>query len=193
LLLLGRPLIQVVYQRGAFDPQATEAVYIALSFYALGLVGHSCLELAARAFFALQDTLTPLLIAAATGAFQVLLALVLMRGLGHGGLALANSVAITLEVLVLLYFLRRRLGGVEGRETLLLAGQVGMACLAMGLAVGLITRLLADGTSTLANALLLLVAGAVLGASVYLVAGFLLKIPTLQRLPVYLPAMRWKV
>jgi putative peptidoglycan lipid II flippase len=190
LLLLGRPLIQIVYQRGAFDPQATEAVYTALSFYALGLVGHSCLELAARAFFAMQDTLTPLLIAAAMGVFQVLLALALMRGLGHGGLALANSVATTLEVVALLYFLRRRLGNMEGRKTLLLAGQVGVACLAMGLVVWLLGALIRDSASTMSSALLLLAGGAVAGALVYLAAGLLLKIPTLLRLPAYLLAQR---
>jgi putative peptidoglycan lipid II flippase len=188
LLLLGRPLIQVVYQRGAFDPQATEAVYAALGFYALGLVGHSSLELVARAYFALQDTITPLLIAAAAAIFQVLFALAFMDGLGHGGLALANSLAITLEVLVLLYFLRRRLGGVEGRATLLLSGQVGAACLAMGGAVWLLGSLMNDRASSMSSAWLLLAGGAAAGAIVYLAAGFLLKIPTLLRLPAYLLA-----
>jgi putative peptidoglycan lipid II flippase len=58
LILLGRPLLQLLYQRGAFDAAATDAVYGALRFYALGLVGHACLELAARTFFAQQDTVT---------------------------------------------------------------------------------------------------------------------------------------
>jgi putative peptidoglycan lipid II flippase len=185
LLLLGRPLIQVVYQRGAFDPQATEAVYIALSFYALGLVGHSCLELAARAFFALQDTLTPLLIAATTGIFQVLLALALMEGLGHGGLALANSVAITLEVLVLLYFLRRRLGGVEGQQTLHLLGRVLAACLAMGVAIWGVAFM----TDQMEHALFSLLVGAITGSLVYLTAGILLKLPTIRRLSSYIVAL----
>ena len=39
LILLGRPLLALLYQRGAFDAQATEAVYVALRFYALGLDG----------------------------------------------------------------------------------------------------------------------------------------------------------
>ena len=67
LILLGRPLIQLMYHRGAFDAAATEAVFTALRFYALGLVGHASLELAARVFFARQDTVTPLLVAAGIG------------------------------------------------------------------------------------------------------------------------------
>lgn len=187
LILLGRPLIQLVYQGGAFDPQATEAVYSALVFYAVGLVGHSSLELVARAFFAMQDTVTPLLIAVGAGILQVLLALLLMEWLGHGGLALANSVAISLEVVVLLLILRRRLGGVEGWQTLRLSAQVAFACLVMSLAIWPIL-LLADGFDLpLAVGLLVsLLAGGAGGAAVYVGAGFLLRISTIQRLPGYI-------
>ncbi len=180
LILLGRPLIEVVYQRGAFDPQATQAVYIALSFYALGLIGHSCLELAARAFFALQDTVTPLLIAIAAGLFQLALGIGLMQWLGHGGLALANSIAITAEVLALLWILRRRLAGVEARQTLWLSAQVTLASVVMGLAIWFVSGWLG------ASSLLLLVGGAAVGGMVYLLMGFVLRIDTLFRLPAYL-------
>ncbi len=180
LILLGRPLIEVVYQRGEFDPQATQAVYVALSFYALGLIGHSCLELAARAFFALQDTLTPLLIAIVAGLCQLALGLGLMQWLGHGGLALANSIAITGEVFALLWILRRRLQGIEARQTVWLSAQVLLASAVMGVAIWSIRGWLG------ASPLLLLVGGAAVGGVVYLLMGFLLRMPTLQRLPAYL-------
>lgn len=186
LLLLGRPLIELVYQRGAFDQAATETVYIALAFYALGLIGHSCLELVARAFFALQDTITPLLVAAAAALLQVLLALGLMRWTGHGGLALANSVAITLEVLALLWILRRRLGGMAGRETLLLFSQVPLAALGMGGAVWLLSSVVSSVELFLPRALVLLVGGGAVGGVVYLAVGYGLGISTLRRLPGYL-------
>ena len=109
LIVLGRPLLQLLYQRGAFDASSTEAVYVALRFYALGLVGHASLELVARAFFARQDTLTPLLLATASALVNIVLGLLLMGPLGFGGLALANSIAVTAEVLALSFVLRRRL------------------------------------------------------------------------------------
>ena len=127
MILLGRPLLQLLYQRGAFDAASTAAVLAPLRFYALGLVGHACLELAARAFFAQQDTVTPLLIAAGSAALNVLLALLLMGPLGAGGLALANSLAITAEVLTLMLVLRVRWRGVEGRATLGVLGRVLLA------------------------------------------------------------------
>lgn len=116
LILLGRPLLALLYQRGGFDAAAIAAIDIALRFFALGLIGHVCLELAARAFFAQQDMVTPLLVAAVAGAANIALGVVLMRWLAHGGLALANSLAVSAEVVVLLALLHRRWGGVEGRR-----------------------------------------------------------------------------
>ena len=87
-------------------------------------MAHASLEVVARAFFAQQDTVTPLLIAAGSAALNIVLALLLMQPLGHGGLALANSIAVSLEMLVLLYILRRRWSSVEGRRMLALFGRV---------------------------------------------------------------------
>lgn len=141
LILLGRPLLALLYQRGGFDAAAIEAIYTALRFFALGLLGHVCLELAARAFFAQQDTVTPLLVAAAAAAVNIALGLVLMRWLAHGGLALANSLAVSAEVVVLLALLRRRWGGVEGRRLIHTLAKVVLATAVMAVAVSFVQAL----------------------------------------------------
>jgi putative peptidoglycan lipid II flippase len=190
LILLGKPVLQFLYQRGAFDAAATEAVYAALCFYALGLVGHSCLELAARTFFAQKDTVTPLLIASGSAAVNIGLGIGLMGPLGHGGLALANSLAVSAEVLVLLAILRGRLGGVEGGRTLRSLGQVLLATLVMGLAVLGALRL---GQRLGAGALWALVSGGAAGGLTYLGTGWLLHIEALHRLPAALLNLRGQV
>ncbi len=177
LILLGRPLLQLLYQRGAFDAGATEAVYAALRFYALGLVGHSCLELAARAFFAQQDTVTPLLIAAGAAVLHISLGLVLKTALGHGGLALADSAAISVEVLVLLLGLRRRWQGIEGWQTLQSLLRVLAATLAMGIVV---CGALWLGERAGLSAFLLVAAGAAAGGLTYLVAAWALRVEGLR-------------
>jgi len=187
LILLGRPLLQLLYQRGAFDATATEAVYATLRFYALGLVGHSCLELAARTFFAQQDTVTPLLIAAGSAGANILLALLLMGPLGAGGLALANSLAVSGEVLVLLLVLRRRLGGVEGGRLLDALGRVLIATLLMAAAV---SGVLALGQQAGVGVLPLVVAAGAVGALGYVGAGLLLGVQALRRLPATLLARK---
>jgi len=177
LILLGQPLLQVLYQRGAFDASATHAVFIALRFYALGLVGHACLELAARAFFAQQDTVTPLLVAAASGTVNIALGIVLMGPMGHGGLALANSLAISAEVLTLFLILRKRWGGAQGRQILGSLGRVIVTTFLMGVAVvGVLAWSQRVGVSTFWVVIL----GAVTGVLVYMGAGLLLGVQALR-------------
>jgi putative peptidoglycan lipid II flippase len=178
LILLGRPLIQALYQRGTFDAAATDAVFVALRFYALGLPAHAALELAARAFFALKDTVTPLLIAVGSAAVNILLGLVLMGWLGYGGLALANSVAVSLEVLVLLAVLRGRLSGVEGQQVARTLARVLPASACMGAVVWAVSTW---GSQRQLPALVLVLAAAGAGAIVYLFLTRLLGVREIDR------------
>jgi putative peptidoglycan lipid II flippase len=146
--------------------------------FALGLAAHASLELAARAYFAQKDTVTPLLLAIGSAVLNVALGLLLMRSMGAAGLALANSVAVTLEVLALLWFLRPRLGGVEGRET---AGQLLRVLGAtLVMAGGVMGALLAGETLGLGGLALLAAAGAA-GAVTYLAAAWALRVRELGR------------
>ncbi|MCB9151157.1 MAG: murein biosynthesis integral membrane protein MurJ [Caldilineaceae bacterium] len=179
LILLGRPLVQLVYQRGAFDVAATEAVYAALVYYALGLVGHVCLEVAARVFFAQQDTITPLIVAASMGLLNVLLGIALMGPLGHGGLALANSLAVTVEVLVLLFILRRRWGGIGQRRMGQALARVAAASLLM---CGAIAPVVNWSSAAQLHPLLILLLGGGVGLVVYVIISLLM----LRRTPTQL-------
>ena len=178
LILLGRPLLALLYQRGEFDAAATEMVYVALRFYALGLAGHACLELVARTFFASQDTVTPLFLAIASAAASIGLGILLMQPLDYAGLALANSLAVTGEVIALLYILRRRWGNVEGRQLLTALGRVLAASLVMGGAIILTTQAAERGGFS--PALALAVSG-IAGVVVYFLAVRLLKVREIDR------------
>ncbi len=106
LIVLGRELAGL-----AFGAESAGVVAWALQFYALGLVGHSALEVAARTFYAQQDTRTPLLVAAAAMVIAIAASLVLMRPLSYGGLALGNAIGFTVESGVLVWLMERRLRG----------------------------------------------------------------------------------
>jgi putative peptidoglycan lipid II flippase len=180
LILLGQPLLSFLYERGQFDAAAVDAVYATLRFFALGLVGHATLELAARAFFAQQDTVTPLFVAIGSAAASILLGIVLMGPLGAGGLALGNSIAITAEVLVLMAILRRRWGSVEGSAILQSLLRVLLASAVMAAAVaGVLAWTQGNGY----GALVQLLAGGLVGLAVYILAGLLLRVQELRRLP----------
>jgi putative peptidoglycan lipid II flippase len=132
LLLLRMPLIQLLFQRGAFEASSTETVAWALQFYALGLPAHAGVEVVARAFYALHDTRTPVTVSVVAMSLNVVLSLILIKPLIHGGLALANTLATTLELLGMLVLIRRRLGGIEGRRLIRASGRVILAATLMG-------------------------------------------------------------
>jgi putative peptidoglycan lipid II flippase len=90
----------------------------ALAFFAFGLVAHSLLEVVTRAFYALHDTWTPVKIGIGAMVLNLALALLLIRPLSFGGLALANTIATTLETLALLWLIRPRVEGLGGRRLL---------------------------------------------------------------------------
>jgi putative peptidoglycan lipid II flippase len=133
LLMIGiRPLVQTAFH---FDPRGTDLVAWAARAYLLGLVGHSLLEVASRAFYAKQDARTPLLASMISLTTFVVVSLVLYRQLGSMGIAFSNSLAFSLEAGLLIAFLSRRFPGVirQGRPLLrlsagcLLAGSLAFA------------------------------------------------------------------
>ena len=182
LLLLGRPVIQVLFEGGEFTARSTELVFFALQFYVLALISQSVLEVVVRAFASRQDTVTPLLISFFTTALNISLAIWLARPerLSHGGLALANGVAVGVESLIGLTILHRRWGLVDVRRVLGDLGRAALATIAMALVV-LLGRWLVPGPP-LAQ---LVIAGGV-GAAVYFVAAAALGIHEIRTLPAML-------
>lgn len=110
LAILARPIVQTIFQRGEFTAESTLLVADVLPYFAAGLVALALVETSARAFYAMQDTWTPLLASVATIAVNLLLALLLMERLGARGLAVAMTITTTLEMMVLLWALRRQIG-----------------------------------------------------------------------------------
>lgn len=175
LILLRRPLVALLFERGAFQASSTEAVAWALAFYALGLVGHAAVEILARAFYALHDTWTPVWVGGLAMGLNVALSLILpgvvdRTGLpSHGGLALANSIATLLETIGLTWLLRPRLGDPKAWRLQGTALRSGAAAAVMGVTL-LLWQQITTGHSSLSVG-----GGVLLGAVAYLAAAALLK------------------
>lgn len=141
LILLRRPIVGLLFQRGAFDSNSTEMVAWALLWYAAGLVGHSIVEVVSRAFYALHDTKTPVFIGTVAMSLNIFFSLIFSRFFihidwpPHGGLALSNSLATALEMVGLLLIMRRRLNGLDGKNILAGLTQSVIATLLMSLGI----------------------------------------------------------
>jgi len=168
LIILRQPLIEMLYQGGEFTAESTQLVAWALLWYTVGLVGHSVVEILVRAFYAMHDTKTPVLVGVAAMSLNLVLSFAFvalftrLEWMPHGGLALANSLATTLEMVVLVYLMRGRLQGLEGRGILIAFGKAAFAAAIMAL-------VLVAWTNQAVNqaAWLLVVVGVALGAGAY--------------------------
>ncbi len=181
LILLRVPLVQVLYQRGQFDAHSTQLVAWALLWYAAGLVGHSLVEILSRAFYALHDTRTPVIVGVAAMGLNITLSIFLSRvfveigWMPHGGLALANSSATALESIVLLVLMNRRLQGLNGKHIWQGVGQAVLASAVMAGALLGWGRLMAGY-----GVVWQLFGGLVLGVGVYALLAWLMKVPELR-------------
>jgi putative peptidoglycan lipid II flippase len=182
LMALSTPLVTLAFERGAFSASDTALVAWALFWYAPGLVALAGLEVVSRAFYALEDTVTPVLAGAVQLALMVVLALFFSRWLFPrlgwneiGGLALGISLSNLLETGVLLWLLRRRLGGIEGSALWSGLWRMSSATLLMGLAA-------AGASRAASGALWQSLAGVAAGGVAYLAVARLLGVEELAQL-----------
>jgi putative peptidoglycan lipid II flippase len=110
MMALHLPIISVLFQRGAFDAKAAILTSQALFCYALGLWAFSVIRVIVSTFFSLQDSKWPLKAAVITLIVNLLASLVLMQFIKHSGIALANSLAATVNVIILFVVLKKKIG-----------------------------------------------------------------------------------
>jgi putative peptidoglycan lipid II flippase len=181
LILLARPIVSMLYERGEFNAVTTEMTAWALTWFAAGLLGHSVMEVLTRAFYAQHDTKTPVMIGTIAMGLNVVFSFLFARlfsqigWMPHGGLALANSLATALEATGLFLVMRRRLQGIEGNYIARGFAACALASLGMGVGLWLWTQA-AEGMASWVVAL----GGVALGGILYGIGVSLLRVPEIQ-------------
>lgn len=178
MILLRQPIVALLLQYGNFTEASTQLISWALLWYSAGMVGHCIVEIIARAFYAMHNTKTPVLVGAAAMGLNVLFSVLFSRWFArigwmpHGGLALANSLATGLEAISLFVLMRHRLSGLEGRQILKGTSQAVLATLVMTLVLwGWL------GFTNEYPVWLIGVGGVLLGGAVYVLCVLLLRVP----------------
>jgi len=110
--VLAEPIVRLLYERGAFDPDETPVVAAALAAFSLGLVFNGIMLMLNRGFFSLQSPWIPTWAALANLALNVLLYAVFYR-VGTWGIPLAISISNVAGAAMLLWLMRQRLGGLD--------------------------------------------------------------------------------
>jgi len=108
LVAMPDAVVTVLFQRGAFDAEAAEATAGAMRAFALGLPAYVLIKALAPGFFAREDTRTPVKIAIAAMAVNLVFAVVLMQFMAHIGIALATAISAWMNAGLLGFILHRR-------------------------------------------------------------------------------------
>jgi len=179
-ILLGEPIVSI-FERGEWTAESTQAAAWALGFYSLGIAGFTLLEVLSRAFYALEDTWTPVLIGIGAMVSNIILNLIFVQLIGDpnslargsfAGLALANASTTIIESLVLWWLIRRRMGnlgdiaGINDGAIIKSALGTIVASLIMGVALWGVTQLIPSG------GLMVALVGGVVGAVIFFGVGY---------------------
>jgi putative peptidoglycan lipid II flippase len=160
MVLLGRPLIELFLGGGAFDAESIQLVYGILVFFSFRVISEASLEILARLFYAQHDTYTPMFVSLFWLVLNIGLAFPLFASLGVRGLALASTIAFTVQAIILFVLNRRRLGSLQERELAASAGRSLLGAAFMTATILLIGRLID-------NTYVFMVFGAVFGVLAY--------------------------
>jgi putative peptidoglycan lipid II flippase len=138
LIALATPIVRLLFERGHFLPVDTEATAAAVRLYACGLLGYSAARITAPTFYALGSSRVPVMVSLGTIALNVGLSLTLVRIIGFRGLALGTALASMAHGAGLVWFLRRRLGGLDGRTLAIALAKISVAAAVMAAAAAII-------------------------------------------------------
>lgn len=128
LIVLGEPIVRLIYEHGKFDATATSMTAQALAGYSIGLVGYAAIKVLSPAFYAMNDAKTPMIIAIASIAVNAVGCYYFREwlsnygvtpetpyGYAHVGVALATSLVALVNFGALVWFMRRKIHRLNGR------------------------------------------------------------------------------
>jgi len=118
LIALREPLVRVLFEHGKFTPELTDKTAAAIYYGALGLLAFSWVKISVQGFYAVQNTVTPVLVATISMALNIVFILVLVRPMGYLGLALATTLSYTVNFVLLFILLSKRYGRLWDAELL---------------------------------------------------------------------------
>jgi putative peptidoglycan lipid II flippase len=196
LIVLGQPIVRLIYERGKFDPTATSMTAVALIGYSIGLTGYAAIKILSPAFYALNDAKTPMMIALGSIGVNFVGSYFLRdwlshygvtaetpHGYGHVGVALATSIVALVNFFTLALVMRRRIKRLNGRSIISSFLKIAAASAVLTVVCYASYRLLLDrlGLGTfpvkLAEALVPIAAGGV----AFVIAAKLLRIHELEQ------------
>ncbi|MGB7161320.1 MAG: murein biosynthesis integral membrane protein MurJ [Tepidisphaeraceae bacterium] len=172
LVIVRYPAVRLLFERGEFTPEDTVLVARSTGLYAAAIWAFSLQQILNRAYYALHDTTTPLVLGIANLLINVIVEIPLLwTGLAEAGMAAGTLVAFSIQAIVMVWLLDRKSGGLGLSASMPAIGKMLVATAAMGVACVVVQRLpfYPHGATKLATAMQLAILVGT-GGAVYFVA-----------------------
>ena len=197
LIVLGEPIIRLIYERGKFDATATSMTAVALVGYSIGLTGYAAIKILSPAFYALNDAKTPMIIAIISIGVNFIGSYFLRQwlshygvsaetpnGYGHVGVALATSLVALVNFFALALIMRKRVKRLNGRNIISSFVKIAAASAVLSVVCYACYRLMVDrlGIGTFSIKLAEAVVPIAAGALAFLIVAKLLRVHELEQL-----------
>ncbi|MDD7794973.1 murein biosynthesis integral membrane protein MurJ [Clostridium sp. 'White wine YQ'] len=176
-IILSKPIVDVIFKRGAFDEVASKMTSTALIYYAIGITFVGIRDVLSRAFYALKDTKTPMKNGIIGVIVNIACNLVLVHVLDIGGIALSTSIAAIVTVIILANNLRKKINGINGGDILRASSKIVFASAIMGIGIFLVKQILTNRlpAGNTGNMILILICG-VFGMIIYAILIYIFKV-----------------
>jgi len=134
LIVLARPIVELIFEHGKFDAESTTMTAGALMFYASGIIGYSIVKIVSPSFYSLREARTPVIVSLVTIAVNLALNLWLNSIYSFRGLALGTAIAANFNAGILMLLLARRIGGGDFARIGRTFAKISLAAAVMGIA-----------------------------------------------------------
>lgn len=172
ITIFSKDIISVIYERGEFTAESTLITSSILTFFSVGIIGSGIVEVMNKAFYAKQDTKSPLIAGIIMIIINVILCVTLSKFLDVKGLALATSITAIVNAITLMYMANKNVKIIT-KELGTFIAKVVISALVMGVVVYLLNNYLQ--ASSLINIFRMII-GAAMGVVTYYLMTYLLKV-----------------
>jgi putative peptidoglycan lipid II flippase len=187
LFILRVPVVRIVYGVSNFPWEATVETASVLAIFSFSIFAQSANYLITRSFYALKDTVTPVLVAVGTSVVNIALSTLLIVVLKYNVWAVAFSYSLTsiFDTLILLYLLDKKIGTLDTKALFMPFLKISTSAILMALTlyvpVKLLDQVIFDTTRTVNLLILTLIAGTC-GILTYLIFTKILKVEEINLL-----------
>lgn len=171
---LSNEIIKIIYERGEFTATSTYLTGGALMYYSIGMLGYGIMEILNKAFYAMQDSKTPMKISVIAIVMNLVLSVILVNTMDYLGLPLAASITSIFTAFIMVYMINKKMHGITDKNTVNELIKTLVASIIMGVVVCIVKRL------ELKYEIITLAISVIAGVITYVLAMWIMKSETIE-------------